>query len=226
MGFILMFDITSERWGSLKQFKKWRSPTYQNHWFFWFSDFLITAFLWPLSNYHLLTPLSSFLNLQNWLEQLKTHGYTDKPNVVICGNKLDLFDRRVVSQEKAKCEALKYGFPYIETSASTGNCWRLYVIDNHMRWLLTIFNFQCFPIVLDNLKFDLEFWWFVLIFHYFHYFLSGQNVEKAVEILLDLVTSKMQKAIEDSDSPLNRAGASSTKIRLQNLNFEKPSCSC
>lgn len=64
---------------------------------------------------------SSFLNLQNWLEQLKTHGYTETPNVVICGNKLDLFDRRVVSQEKAKCEALKYGFPYIETSASTGN---------------------------------------------------------------------------------------------------------
>lgn len=67
-----------------------------------------------------ITSESSFLNITDWLEQLKTHGYSDNPNVVICGNKLDLFDRRVVSHEKAKYEALKYGFPYIETSASTG----------------------------------------------------------------------------------------------------------
>ena len=49
------------------------------------------------------------MNLRSWLEQLRTHAYCDTPDVIICGNKADLFDRRVVSEERAKFEAQKYG---------------------------------------------------------------------------------------------------------------------
>lgn len=35
-----------------------------------------------------ITSESSFLNLQNWIEQLRTHGYTDSPSVIICGKML------------------------------------------------------------------------------------------------------------------------------------------
>lgn len=56
-----------------------------------------------------ITNETSFINLRSWLEQLRTHAYCDTPDVIICGNKADLFDRRVVSEERAKFEAQKYG---------------------------------------------------------------------------------------------------------------------
>lgn len=56
-----------------------------------------------------ITSESSFLNLQNWLDQLHVHGYSDHPNVIIIGNKSDLFDKRVISQEKAKTTAENNG---------------------------------------------------------------------------------------------------------------------
>jgi len=54
------------------------------------------------------------------LEQLKTHAYCDDPDVVLCGNKADAYERRVVSEERARQEAEKYGLKYFETSAATG----------------------------------------------------------------------------------------------------------
>ncbi|XP_017482469.1 PREDICTED: ras-related protein Rab-27A-like [Rhagoletis zephyria] len=67
-----------------------------------------------------LTSEKSFLNIRNWLEQLRTHAYSSSPEIVLCGNKVDLFDKRVISEERARLEAEKYGFPYFETSAATG----------------------------------------------------------------------------------------------------------
>lgn len=63
MGFILLFDITSEQ---------------------------------------------SFLNIRGWLEQLKTHAYCETPDVILCGNKADLYENRVISEERARQEA-KHG---------------------------------------------------------------------------------------------------------------------
>ena len=56
-----------------------------------------------------LTSEKSFLNIRNWLEQLRTHSNITNPEVVLCGNKDDLFDKRVISEERAKTEARRYG---------------------------------------------------------------------------------------------------------------------
>lgn len=68
-----------------------------------------------------LTSEQSFLNIRNWLDQLKTHAYCDNPDVVLCGNKCDLDDLRVITKDRIKEEADKYGLPYFETSAATGH---------------------------------------------------------------------------------------------------------
>ena len=44
-----------------------------------------------------ITSEKSFLNIRNWLEQLRTHAYCDDPDVVLCGNKADLYEKRVIS---------------------------------------------------------------------------------------------------------------------------------
>ncbi|OTF79387.1 Ras-related protein Rab-27A-like protein [Euroglyphus maynei] len=56
-----------------------------------------------------LTNEKSFLNIRDWLEQLKTHSYYDNPEIVLCGNKVDLYDCRLISSERARKEAKKYG---------------------------------------------------------------------------------------------------------------------
>lgn len=56
-----------------------------------------------------ITNEKSFLNIRNWLEQLNTHTYSPNPEIVLCGNKGDLSERRVVSEERARQEAAKYG---------------------------------------------------------------------------------------------------------------------
>lgn len=56
-----------------------------------------------------ITNEKSFLNIRNWLDQLKTHAYCEDPDVVLCGNKADLFEKRVISEERARQEADKYG---------------------------------------------------------------------------------------------------------------------
>ena len=56
-----------------------------------------------------LTNEKSFLNIRNWLEQLKTHSFTINPEIVLCGNKVDLYEHRVISEERARFEAQKYG---------------------------------------------------------------------------------------------------------------------
>lgn len=48
------------------------------------------------------------------------HAYCENPDIVLCGNKSDLEDQRVVKEEEARGLAEKYGVPYFETSAANG----------------------------------------------------------------------------------------------------------
>ncbi|XP_013397698.1 ras-related protein Rab-27A isoform X2 [Lingula anatina] len=83
---------------------------------------LTTAFFRDAMGFILLFDLTSeqsFLNIRNWMAQLQTHAYCENPDIVLCGNKADLEDLRVVPEEKAKAIAEKYGIPYFETSAAT-----------------------------------------------------------------------------------------------------------
>lgn len=57
-----------------------------------------------------LTNEQSFLNIRNWLEQLKTHAYCENPDIVLCGSKADLEDMRFMKEEKMREEADKFGY--------------------------------------------------------------------------------------------------------------------
>lgn len=84
---------------------------------------LTTAFFRDAMGFLLLFDLSSeqsFINTRNWLSQLQTHAYCENPDVILCGNKADLEDRRQVSEDRARDMADKFGLPYFETSAATG----------------------------------------------------------------------------------------------------------
>lgn len=56
-----------------------------------------------------ITNEQSFLNVRSWLDQLKTHAYCENPDIVLCGNKADLYERRVVSEMRARKEAERLG---------------------------------------------------------------------------------------------------------------------
>lgn len=66
-----------------------------------------------------ITNPQSFVNIRDWLEQLRTHSYSYDPVVILVGNKIDLHERKI---EKADAErlAMKSDLKYIETSAKTG----------------------------------------------------------------------------------------------------------
>ena len=110
-----------------------------------------------------ITNEQSFLDIRGWLEQLRTHAYCDQPDVVLCGNKADRHEDRVISEERAKLEAQKLGLLYFETSAVT-----------------------------------------------------GQNVAKAVESLLDSVMLRMQRSLEEQDCMMraDQRRTSSSALRL------------
>ncbi|CAK8677906.1 ras-related protein Rab-27A-like [Clavelina lepadiformis] len=85
---------------------------------------LTTAFFRDAMGFFLFFDLAneqSFLNIRNWLDQLKQHSYCETPDIILCGNKCDLDDMRVVSEERARECAETYGLPYLETSAATGH---------------------------------------------------------------------------------------------------------
>ncbi|CAH1373613.1 hypothetical protein MTP99_014987 [Tenebrio molitor] len=84
---------------------------------------LTTAFYRDAMGFLLLFDLTneqSFLEIRNWVEQLRLHAYCECPDVVLCGNKADLEDRRVVTEWRAREMAEKHGLVYLETSAATG----------------------------------------------------------------------------------------------------------
>ncbi|XP_043931004.1 ras-related protein Rab-27B [Protopterus annectens] len=68
-----------------------------------------------------LTSQQSFLNVRNWMSQLQANAYCESPDIVLIGNKSDLPDQREVQEKHAKELAERYGIPYFETSAATGN---------------------------------------------------------------------------------------------------------
>lgn len=85
---------------------------------------LTTAFFRDAMGFLLLFDLTneqSFLNIRNWMTQLQMHAYCENPDIVLCGNKSDLEEQKVISDERAKEVAEKFGLPYFETSAKTGS---------------------------------------------------------------------------------------------------------
>ncbi|CAG5129078.1 unnamed protein product [Candidula unifasciata] len=141
---------------------------------------LTTAFFRDAMGFLLLFDLTneeSFLNTRNWLSQLQTHAYCENPDVVLCGNKADLEDKRCVSEDKARDLAQKCGLPYFETSAAT-----------------------------------------------------GQNVAKAVDCLLDMVMTRMEVCVDQSQtSSRSDASRSRTPLHHSHQNHQQNSghgCAC
>lgn len=48
------------------------------------------------------------------------HAYCESPDIVLCGNKNDMEQLRVISEVRARSFAEKYDLAYVETSAATG----------------------------------------------------------------------------------------------------------
>nr|CAH7764252.1 unnamed protein product [Callosobruchus chinensis] len=84
---------------------------------------LTTAFYRDAMGFLLLFDLTneqSFLEIRNWIEQLRIHAYCETPDIILCGNKVDMEDKRIVAEWRAREFAEKHGLPYLETSAATG----------------------------------------------------------------------------------------------------------
>lgn len=84
---------------------------------------LTTAFYRDAMGFLLIFDMTnerSFVEVTNWIEQLRVHAYCERPDVVLCANKSDLEPLRVVSEQRARDLAEKHGLVYVETSASTG----------------------------------------------------------------------------------------------------------
>jgi len=84
---------------------------------------LTTAFFRDAMGFLLMFDLTSdqsLMSTRDWLDQLTTHAYTSSPDIVLCGNKVDLEEIRSVTSDRAKEMASELGLPYYETSAATG----------------------------------------------------------------------------------------------------------
>jgi len=79
-----------------------------------FRDAMGFILMFDLTNDH------SLMCTRDWIDQLTTHAYTSTPDIVLCGNKVDLEDSRSVTSERAQEMAAELGLPYFETSAATG----------------------------------------------------------------------------------------------------------
>lgn len=157
-----------------------------------------------------ITNERSFLEVQNWIEQLKVHAYCDNPDIVLCGNKVDLDYLRVVNSTRAKSLAEKYDVPYIETSAFTGEDFP-----------------RCGSYQGRNLATKQIFLSFV------DASLSGENVNKAVDMLLEKVMLRMDKVMSlpgrmlPSTFPPSANGHEDTdeRIKLESAS-DKTKCNC
>ena len=63
-----------------------------------------------------VTDSKSFENMQNWVDSLNQHTSSGIPRILI-GNKIDMTEERVVTQQSAEQLASQYGISYFETSA-------------------------------------------------------------------------------------------------------------
>lgn len=74
--------------------------------------FTVSKALWCIFSIdHTLTlfTYNKFSYLLNLIGQLQMHAYCENPDIVLCGNKSDLEDQRVVKEEEARELAEKYG---------------------------------------------------------------------------------------------------------------------
>ncbi|XP_040563723.1 ras-related protein Rab-27A [Lepeophtheirus salmonis] len=84
---------------------------------------LTTAFLRDAMGFILvfdLTEEQSFYDVTTWLDHIRTHAYYEDPFIILCGNKADLENERVISKETANDFANNNNLLYYETSANTG----------------------------------------------------------------------------------------------------------
>ncbi len=65
-----------------------------------------------------VTRKDTFENVENWLNEVQE--YTGPIPMIICGNKIDLTDKRQVSTKQGNSYASKINKTFIETSAKTG----------------------------------------------------------------------------------------------------------
>ncbi|KAH0791155.1 small GTP-binding protein [Histomonas meleagridis] len=66
-----------------------------------------------------ITEPSSFESLNSWIREFKNNALENAP-LYLVGNKIDLVDQRMVSNEEAKNFAIQNGLKYFEVSAKTG----------------------------------------------------------------------------------------------------------
>ena len=64
------------------------------------------------------TSLQSFEHVEYWLESISQYAHSSVARVLV-GNKADLLDSRVVTEERARGMAASQGLPYIECSAKS-----------------------------------------------------------------------------------------------------------
>jgi len=67
-----------------------------------------------------ITNTKSFDNIKNWIRNIEEHASSDVEKMIL-GNKCDMNDKRVVTEEKGQMLALEYGIKFLETSAKAGD---------------------------------------------------------------------------------------------------------
>ncbi|NWH70944.1 RB27B protein, partial [Piaya cayana] len=120
-----------------------------------------------------LTSQQSFLNIRSWMSQLQANAYCETPDIVLLGHKADLADQREVQAQQAQDLADKYGVPYLETSAAT-----------------------------------------------------GQNVEEAVDTLLDLIMKRMESCVATKKLHSSHVANGDTSATLEATKAPEKKCSC
>ena len=58
-------------------------------------------FMSLIQNPSIFLLFSSFMDVSNWMSQLQLHAYCETPDIILCGNKLDLEEERVVRKRDA-----------------------------------------------------------------------------------------------------------------------------
>ncbi|OWK01718.1 RAB27B [Cervus elaphus hippelaphus] len=165
-----------------------------------------------------LTSQQSFLNVRNWMSQLQANAYCENPDIVLIGNKADLPDQREVNERQARDLAEKYGEKQI-TCQLQANAY----CENPD--IVLIGNKADLPDqreVNERQARDLAEKYGIPYFETSA--ATGQNVEKAVETLLDLIMKRMEQCVEKTHIPDTVNGSSSGK-----LDGEKPAekkCAC
>ena len=66
-----------------------------------------------------VTLIESFHNVKNWIKQIKKEA-SDKVSIILVGNKIDMENKRAVSNEEGEKIADENGLKFFECSAKTG----------------------------------------------------------------------------------------------------------